>query len=330
MSDIDNLTSVKYTNIFSSPTQYQQILGNNENCPVYYCNYEKASIENRKILQRNIPLHHRPLKVPSRNGYTVCKKYIDLNKSQTERYSDPFLNKSPSKEHFTSNYNNTSVKVDNYDQDLLDNFYKQHKSNKFKKNKLHVYDDSDVNNWNHIGRAWAENEISELNDRNNDDEISPWNTVEKNIDIDSELKQGFLHSECPDKRYKPKLCDTVHVNTPELLENPYCQNYKVYDFNDHTQPYCGSNKSVSKNTNKMHRNFNEISDENILEFNYNNQFPTCFSSNLKSKSSISNIKNPVLFNEISNNNANYLGTGPERIDHKYENIWNNYTKRRLI
>ena len=331
MSNIDHSASVKYSNLFASSTQYQSILGNKDSCPVYYCNYNKAADENKKIFQRNIPKKHRPLSVPHRNGYMVCKKHIDLNLSETTRYKDQ-TNKSTDQsdtEHFTSNYHNTDLPVDNYDQHLLDEYYATHKDDiifRMKKDGLYQGDE-EVDKWNYMNRRWAENEHKQYN---NTVEVSELPHQPNDIDIDSNLRQGFLHSECPDKRYKPKLCETVRVNTAELLDEPYCQNYKVYDFNDYTQSYCQSGKSVSKNTNKMYRNVNDISDHNILEFNYNNSLPTCFSSNLKSKSSISNIKNPVLFSVKRTTNVNNISTGPERVDHKYENIWNNSTKRRLI
>jgi hypothetical protein len=340
MSDIDTNSPVKYANLFASPTQYQTILGTDSVCPVYYCNYKKAADENKRIFQRNIPRTHRPLSVPHRSGYMVCKKHIDLNKSETTRYIKPTFKKSVAensvksgRENFTSNYHNTNRKVDNYDVQLLDDFYNKHANDIITRR---TRDGTFISNdpqekWNYMNRRWAEEQLEIINNHSDNMETSGWANEDKDIDIDSNLRQGFLHSECPDKRYKPELCDTLHVNTAEILDDPYCQNYKVYDFNDYTQPYCPSGKAVSKNTRKMYRGAGDTTDESILEFNYNNNNPTCISSKLKSKKHLSNLKQPVLFQENHNMvHGKSLSVGPERTDHKYENIWNNTTKRRLI
>lgn len=322
-SNITDKFSVKYVKPMASSKEYQKIINKDIFPATCFCNYKTQEAINRKIYQRNIPNEKQKIVVDYRPSFKVCQDYRNLNESYAKRPAR-LQNKIEIKEGFTSNFYDNNKKSDNYDMDLVSKHYRDnHRGDREHSNE------PNVNKWNHAARMWANDQRMMKSIEQDKNAIAPKLNYLRDIDIDSNLRQGFLHSECPDKRFKPKLCETVTVNNPTILENPYCENYKSYKFNDDTQEHCPYTVKVSKNTKKQYRG-HDTPDESILQFNYRNSNVTC-NDELQQTDKLSNLKQPVLFQSCSDMKSNtMLPVGPERSNHKLENIWNNVTKRKGI
>ncbi len=310
--------SVKYPKISASPKDYQKILNKDIFAPVCYCNYKKEEDMNRKIYQRNIPANKKKNIPDYRPSFKVCGEYRDLSDPSIKAGAN-LSNKVDVNESFTSNYNTNNKRSDNYDFDLVSD-------------KYHALKNSDIGKlapdytlWNESNKRWAKEQHMMKSIEQDKTATIPNTDYLRDIDIDSHLRQGFLHSACPDKRYQPELCETITVDNAHILDSPYCENYKVHKFNDMTQDYCPNKSRVSKDTRKQYRE-HDLVDSEVLQFNYRNSHETC-NTPLRQIDKLSQIKQPVLFQSKSDMLPKGLSTGPERTNHKYENIWNNITRR---
>lgn len=139
----------------------------------------------------------------------------------------------------------------------------------------------------------------------------------RNIDTDSELRLKYRATLCATKKHQQPPCKKTEVVEPSILYNPTCQNYKYYKYNDDMPSY----KTKCDKPNNS----------NILEFNYTKEKETCMFEGLRKVDRLRNIKQPVLFqNKIDIPCNNKLQTGPERTNHRLENIWGNVTRRKYI
>lgn len=170
----------------------------------------------------------------------------------------------------------------------------------------------------------------------------------KHIDVDSELRNlRIKNTNCPKKKYIPNT--ECHYNKTDsnidLLTKPYCQNYKSLAFDDSTQIYkstCG--KKIQKVDKIV--SYNQISDIHIpcksnVNLNYTNcnykskvTGPNCsnYQNNFKTCDNVTDWKSqPLLYGQNKDiNGYDNLQIGPNRTNHKCENLWNNVSKRKYI
>ena len=321
-NNITDKFSVKYPHPLASAKDHQRILTKDIFPPVCYCNYKKQEDMNRKIYQRNIPQQVNKIVPDYRPTFKVCDKMVDMNDPLVKQLQDLTGEGNPVEE-FTSNFQSNNKAFDNYDQELVEKKYKEIKQSELSK----IYNDAQL--WNYAYRMWARDQKMMRSIQQDKNAVASTLQYLRDIDVDSELRQGFLHSECPDKRYKPELCDTITVDNPKILEQPYCENYKAYQFNDKTDNLGNCIKSVSKNTKKQYRPY-ESKDDNLIKFNYRNcNVP--HNDELPQAERLTNVKQPVLFQASTDmRRGEFLPVGPQRTDHKIENVWHNVTKRKGI
>ena len=154
----------------------------------------------------------------------------------------------------------------------------------------------------------------------------------KNIDIDTELRRGKNHSECRINNYRTTNCENTVVSDPTLLHFPSCENNKYYEFYDdmgYEQLKCTKPRQlISKDTSKKYRL--DLKDINLINFNYAQNEQTCMTDPLNPAPTLSNLKQPLLFQNNDSENNSFLQVGPDRQTHTLENIWNNVTKRKYI
>jgi len=143
----------------------------------------------------------------------------------------------------------------------------------------------------------------------------------KNIDIDSELRIGYKATLCPAKKYNQEFCDKVVVTNPRLLDNPTCQNYKYYNYPENPQDY------------KTKCDLDMRNDDSNIRFNIKQCSETCNYNSVKSRLNKTqyDLQQPILFQQESDMPGNNrLQTGPERTNHRLENVWGNVTRRKHI
>lgn len=167
-----------------------------------------------------------------------------------------------------------------------------------------------------------------------------------NIDIDSDLRQGYRHTKDIAKQYNPGICKAPVVSGPELLSNPVCENNKIYNF-DEEDNFAKYNRNDNlNNIGNIHngnRAMPDFIDTHLLKFNYSNDEATCAEellpeANLKNQAfahklvanggSMSDIKQPILFQQSSDtpypsNIPNNLPLKVEGNTEHQEGIWNN-------
>ena len=320
MSDKNNRFPVKRVERMAPAKHYQKIIDKEIFPPVCMCNYKEQADMNRKIYQRNIPNRKKTIIPDHRPSFKICNKIVDLNDPLVDRLTKLTKNTPLIREGFTSNYNKNNKTNDNYDDELIRSDFI-----KAKKSELGDYY-PDYSIWNYSYRKWAKKEGQQQSSMKDIKSQEPPIEYLRDIDIDSHLRQGFKHSECPEKRYNPKLCEEINVDNPNLLDSPYCENYKVYQFNDMTKDYCPFIRRVSKDTRKQYRPVKER-DQELVDFNYRNDNSTC-NDHLRQVDTLSNLKQPILFQFSSDiDKRGPMPAGPNRTDHKIENVWNNITKR---
>lgn len=321
-NNITDKFAVKYAYPIASADKHQKIMTKDMFPPTCYCNYKKQEDMNRKIYQRNIPQQVKKIVPELRPSFTVCNKTVDMNDPLVQELKD-LTSKNTSVENFTSNFYSNNKPFDNYDEELVVKKYKELKQSEL--GKIH----SDPQLWNYAYRMWARSQKMMKSVEEDKNPTVPNLEYLRDIDVDSHLRQGFLHSECPDKRYKPELCETITVDNPRILDSPYCENYKVYKFNDMTSNLGNCIKSVSKNTREQYRGI-ERRDDDLLKFNYRNS-NTPHNEEFPKVEKLTNVKQPVLFQASTDmSRGEYFPIGPQRSDHKIENVWNNITKRKGI
>jgi len=319
---ITNKFAVKFPHPMASADNHQRIMTKDIFPPTCYCNYKQQENMNRKIYQRNIPQQVNKLVPNYRPSFRVCDKMVDMNDPLVKQLKDLTDEGNPI-EDFTSNFKSNNKAFDNYDRELIEQKYREIKQSDIAK----IYNDTQL--WNYAYRMWARDQQMMRSIQQDKNAKATKLQYLRDIDVDSELRQGFLHSECPDKRFKPELCETVTVNNPTILDSPYCENYKAYQFNDMTHNLGNCVKSVSKNTKKQYRQY-ENKDENLLKFNYRNSYVPN-SEELPQVDKLTNVKQPVLFQASTDmRRGEFLPVGPQRTDHEIENVWNNITKRKGI
>ena len=140
-----------------------------------------------------------------------------------------------------------------------------------------------------------------------------------NIDIDSELRIGYKATLCPEQKYIQPICDRIIVDNPMLLANPTCQKYKYYKYPENPEQYrtkCGLDNA----------------EDNLgISFNVKQQSETCVYNDINESNQLHNTRQPIIdqYNcDMVNNNK--LQTGPERTNHRLENVWCNVTRRKHI
>ena len=154
----------------------------------------------------------------------------------------------------------------------------------------------------------------------------------RNIDIDSELRRGKNHSECPENNYRGSYCKKTVVSNPRLLNYPSCENNKYYAFND----IMGGEKTkcnkklppISRDTSKKYRL--NLKDKNVVKFNYEPTNSECYKNPLEPNNTLLDLRQPLLFQEDKEENKAFMQVGPERRNHTVENIWGNVTRRKYI
>ena len=163
----------------------------------------------------------------------------------------------------------------------------------------------------------------------------------QNVDVESELyRLGNNDSKCPDMRYQAPSCSkNVSNNNPELLSNSMCQNTRFYDFKheDQIPEYKEKCGSISDEVNKFNRQVYTCEEQNtpyktqsMLEFNYKKfKNVPCTTGCLARNKNHIDIPQPVPYSYSTGMlKQPVLIVGPERVNHKIENIWNNVTKRK--
>ena len=167
----------------------------------------------------------------------------------------------------------------------------------------------------------------------------------QNVDIESDLKRlGNPDTLCPSKDYRQPLCekDTIKTNNPNLLKNPTCQNYKYYDFSkeDILPDYKNKCGSISDEITKYNSETFQCNEQNtpykttsLLKYNYKarDTIP-CTTGCLARNEGYVDIKQPLPY---ANNSSHMLKQpvlqiGPERVNHRIENVWNNVSRRKHI
>lgn len=167
-----------------------------------------------------------------------------------------------------------------------------------------------------------------------------------NIDIDSELRQGYRHTKDITKQYNPGTCKAPIVGGPQLLANPVCQNNKIYNFDEH-EKYSKYNQNDNlNNIGDLHngkRPIQNLIDTHLLKFNYSNDEATCAEELLPEArlenhafahrliadgGSMSDIKQPILFQQSSDtpyphSTPNNLPLKLEGQTEHQEGVWNN-------
>lgn len=130
------------------------------------------------------------------------------------------------------------------------------------------------------------------------------------IDIDTNLRNGYMSSLCPEKQHQPIPCtNDMSMNVPN------CENHT---FNG-----------------KVHSDYHEYNNDsresNILNFSYSDGYQTCMTDINKVNHTLSKLKQPILF-QYNNDMGRCRGLqiGPTRTNHSTENIWNNITSRKSI
>ena len=165
----------------------------------------------------------------------------------------------------------------------------------------------------------------------------------QNVDVESNLyRLGSNDSKCPDKRYKaPECSNNISTNNPNLLSNTMCQNTRFFDFTNEEmipeyQNKCGS---ITEEVNELNRQTFTCEEQNtpyktqsMLEFNYKKikNMPCSTGCLARNKNHI-DIPQPVPYSYKTDMlKQPVLTIGPERVNHKVENVWNNVTKRKYI
>ena len=166
----------------------------------------------------------------------------------------------------------------------------------------------------------------------------------KHIDVDSELKNlQYKDTLCPNKKYKPNnICHNTITNS-DLLSNPYCQNYKKYNFNDKTKKYktkCQqSPQIINKNDDYSPYSKNNYNCSLPVKLNYTNchyktnkNYENCSSIDfLEQCSKVTDWKSqPLLYSNNRDMSNKILSVGPNRTNHECENLWNNVSRRKYI
>ena len=166
----------------------------------------------------------------------------------------------------------------------------------------------------------------------------------QNIDIESNLyRLGNNDSKCPSYRYQPEPCENkTFSDNPSLLNNPTCQNTRFYDFSNEDklvdyERKCGDitaqvNKINSQNLYECNEQSNPYRTNTLVQFNYKRTTGIpCNTGCLPKNDSYLEIKQPLPYSQKSDMlKQPVLQVGPERVNHKLENIWNNVTKRHYI
>jgi hypothetical protein len=143
------------------------------------------------------------------------------------------------------------------------------------------------------------------------------------IDVDSHLRQGYKKSECEEHMHKQVYCDTTVVDQPTLLDNPTCQNYKRYQFDDpNTLNVIPSNTSkIDAQSESVYRS--DIVDPNLIYFNYANSNSTCMTP-LPANRDLANVKQPLLFQQRPDiEYPNTLPLHKEEQNNQMDNEWSN-------
>jgi hypothetical protein len=165
----------------------------------------------------------------------------------------------------------------------------------------------------------------------------------QNVDVESNLyRLGNNDSKCPEKRYSaPDCSEKISNNNPTLLSNTMCQNTRFFDFTheDMIPEYQNKCGSISDDVNKLNRRTYTCEDQNtpyktqsMVEFNYKKikNMPCSTGCLARNKNHI-DIPQPVPYSQTTGMlKQPVLLVGPERVNHKVENVWNNVTKRRYI
>ena len=168
----------------------------------------------------------------------------------------------------------------------------------------------------HRGKYKVCQKYKDLNDQvkqNGSDKVTPVDPLQNNInefnpgigkyteflnkiDIDSHLRQGYKHSECEENLHKQIYCSTKTVDDPRLLDNPTCQNYKIYQFDDPNKINAipSNTANIDAQSDSLYRS--DIEDSSLVYFNYTNNNSTCMGQ-LPSKKTLSNLKQPLLFQQ---------------------------------
>ena len=165
----------------------------------------------------------------------------------------------------------------------------------------------------------------------------------QNVDIESNLyRLDNNDSKCPSKRYQPPPCtDKIITNNPKLLSNPTCQNTRFYDFSneDKLADYEHKCGDITKEVNALNNRQFICEEQNtpykttsLLKYNYIRKTGIpCTTGCLPKNEAYINIRQPVPYSMKSDMlTPPVLQVGPERVNHKLENIWNNVTKRQYI
>lgn len=256
------MSSICYEPIFNCKNNY-----------VLIQNFKKHSQQNKDISNRNFNNDknlYKPI-LPQRNGFSICKKYIDLND------------------------NNLNINLKN-----------------------------NIKNFNNIKTNFIPGKGHGIN-------------FLKNIDVDSELKSlNFKNTYCPNKKYIPISNHNYNISNPNLIDNPYDQNYIRYRYNDTIK--INENNYIDQNieNNRLYKNVNHIDDlNNVVKINYikyidNNDNLKKYNTNCLDKKQLDQCnylcKNIIQNENLNKRKCNKLTVGPKRTNHTCENLWNNITK----
>jgi len=155
--------------------------------------------------------------------------------------------------------------------------------------------------------------------------------TEKDIDLESNLYSlGRLSTKCPTKKYQATLCNTTYVNHPDFLENPVCDNNKIYRFDDRVSHYNQFESRVSDES--FLRPKTCFQKDKNLQFNtIPENYKSCVFQPFNNTQELRDYRHPILMQQTTMPMANEtLSVGPIRLNHSVERLWENSTKYKTV
>lgn len=173
------------------------------------------------------------------------------------------------------------------------------------------------------------------------------------IDIDSSMKLlDCPMTLCPGKKFAPQITKDITVNQPELDCKSWTQNYKYYEFDDRIRsqpptlpkkcgegiqpwvPYNNTDLPIQNTIGPMFNRLDNYNGEGTLC--YNQYMPsskiTCLKP-MKECREKADLRQPILFQSdtgMFGNTKMRIGPSQSSHNHTMENVWNNFTNRKLI